>query len=144
MWQWSLEATPPPQSSTGADRGWITLAVHWQATVFTALPVIFGIPVGIVVGRLVFVAFADSMGAVHDAASRTGLADESRPCYFRVSSTRSAACHPHMPWTPAPGGVDAEHKNSVGFGVTYGRAAIVGRKINCSPLCAPPAMSPPT
>ena len=54
--------------SLGADRSWITRAVHWQATVLTALPVVVGIPVGIVIGRLIFVAFADSMGAVHDAA----------------------------------------------------------------------------
>jgi putative ABC transport system permease protein len=54
--------------SLGADRGWITRAVHWQASLLTALPVVVGIPVGIVVGRLVFAAFADSMGAVNDAA----------------------------------------------------------------------------
>jgi ABC-type antimicrobial peptide transport system permease subunit len=54
--------------SLGADRRWITKAVHWQATVLTLLPVIVGIPLGIVIGRLVFVAFADSMGAVDDAA----------------------------------------------------------------------------
>ena len=41
--------------------------------------------------------------------------------YFRARSARSAACHPHMPCTPAPGGVDAEQRNSAGFGVTYGR-----------------------
>jgi ABC-type lipoprotein release transport system permease subunit len=54
--------------SLGADRRWITRAVHWQATVLTALPVVIGIPVGIVIGRFVFGAFADSMGAVPDAA----------------------------------------------------------------------------
>lgn len=54
--------------SLGADRGWIRRAVHWQATVLTALPVVAGIPVGVVIGRLIFVAFADSMGAVNDAA----------------------------------------------------------------------------
>jgi hypothetical protein len=54
--------------SLGADRSWITRAVHWQATVLTVLPVLVGIPLGIVIGRLVFVAFADSMGAVDDAA----------------------------------------------------------------------------
>jgi ABC-type antimicrobial peptide transport system permease subunit len=54
--------------SLGADRGWIIRAVHWQATVLTALPVVVGIPVGIVLGRLIFGAFADSMGAVRDAA----------------------------------------------------------------------------
>jgi hypothetical protein len=54
--------------SLGADRSWITRAVHWQATVLTVLPIVVGIPVGIVIGRLVFVAFADSMGAVDAAA----------------------------------------------------------------------------
>lgn len=54
--------------SLGADRGWVTRAVHWQASLLTALPVVIGIPVGLVVGRLVFAAFADSMGAVNDAA----------------------------------------------------------------------------
>jgi predicted lysophospholipase L1 biosynthesis ABC-type transport system permease subunit len=54
--------------SLGADRSWITRAVHWQATLLTALPVVIGIPVGLVVGRLVFAAFADSMGAVNSAA----------------------------------------------------------------------------
>jgi FtsX-like permease family len=54
--------------SLGADRGWITRAVHWQATLLTAVPVVIGIPAGLVVGRLVFAAFADSMGAVNDAA----------------------------------------------------------------------------
>ena len=54
--------------SLGADRRWVTRAVHWQATVLTALPVLGGIPVGIVIGRLIFGAFADSMGAVRGAA----------------------------------------------------------------------------
>lgn len=52
--------------SLGAGRSWISRAVHWQATALTALPVVVGIPLGIAMGRLVFVAFADSMGAVHD------------------------------------------------------------------------------
>ncbi len=54
--------------SLGADHSWITRAVQWQATVLTALPVMIGVPLGIVVGRLIFVGFADSMGAVDDAA----------------------------------------------------------------------------
>ena len=32
--------------SLGADRGWITRAVHWQATLLTALPVVIGVPAG--------------------------------------------------------------------------------------------------
>jgi hypothetical protein len=33
------------------------------------------------------------------------------------SSAASAACIPHMPWTPPPGGVDEEQRYSRGFGV---------------------------
>jgi hypothetical protein len=59
--------------SLGADRGWITRAVHWQATLLTALPIVLGIPVGVTIGRLVFLAFADSMGTVNDAAIPVGI-----------------------------------------------------------------------
>jgi ABC-type antimicrobial peptide transport system permease subunit len=52
----------------GADRGWITRAVHWQATSFIVLPLVVGTPVGVVVGQLVFRSFADSVGAVNDAS----------------------------------------------------------------------------
>ena len=34
-----------------------------------------------------------------------------------VCSAARAALKPHMPWTPPPGGVDAEHRNRLGFGV---------------------------
>ncbi|MEP7113968.1 MAG: FtsX-like permease family protein [Ilumatobacteraceae bacterium] len=54
--------------SLGAPRGWITRAVHWQATVFTLVPVVIGVPLGFIIGRIVFSSFADSMGAVDDAA----------------------------------------------------------------------------
>jgi ABC-type lipoprotein release transport system permease subunit len=54
--------------SLGADHRWITRAVHWHATALTALPVVAGVPLGVVIGRLVFAGFADSMGAVRDAA----------------------------------------------------------------------------
>ena len=59
--------------SIGADRSWITRAVLWQATLLTALPVVIGIPAGVVVGRLVFATFADSMGAMRDAAIPLGV-----------------------------------------------------------------------
>ncbi|MEO5840527.1 MAG: ABC transporter permease [Acidimicrobiales bacterium] len=52
----------------GADRSWITRAVHWQATSFTVLPLVVGTPVGLIVGQLVFRSFADSVGAVNDAS----------------------------------------------------------------------------
>jgi ABC-type antimicrobial peptide transport system permease subunit len=52
----------------GADRGWITRALHWQATSFTVLPIVVGVPLGLVVGHLVFRAFADSIGTINDAS----------------------------------------------------------------------------
>ena len=59
----------------GADRHWISSAVHWQATLLTALPLLFGIPAGLVVGSVVFRAFADRVGALpilrfHSCCSR--------------------------------------------------------------------------
>jgi ABC-type lipoprotein release transport system permease subunit len=50
----------------GADRHWISRAVHWQATLLTALPLIFGIPAGLAVGSVVFRVFADRVGAFPD------------------------------------------------------------------------------
>jgi ABC-type lipoprotein release transport system permease subunit len=54
--------------SMGADRRWIARAVHWQATAFTLLPVVIGIPLGLITGRIVFRSFADSIGTVNDAS----------------------------------------------------------------------------
>jgi predicted lysophospholipase L1 biosynthesis ABC-type transport system permease subunit len=54
--------------SLGASGGWVERAVHWQATLFTALCAALGIPLGVVVGRQVFTAFADNMGVVDDPA----------------------------------------------------------------------------
>jgi ABC-type lipoprotein release transport system permease subunit len=54
--------------SIGADRRWISRAVHWQATTFTLAPVIIGIPLGLIIGRMVFRLFADSIGTVNDAS----------------------------------------------------------------------------
>jgi FtsX-like permease family len=54
--------------SMGADRRWIARAVHWQATAFTLLPLVIGIPLGLIVGRIVFRSFADSIGTVDDAS----------------------------------------------------------------------------
>jgi hypothetical protein len=56
-------------SALGADRGWLTRAVHWQATSVALLPTIVGLPIGVVAGRLVFRVFADSIGAVDDATT---------------------------------------------------------------------------
>jgi hypothetical protein len=52
----------------GADRAWITRAVHWQATSFIVLPLVIGTPIGLIVGQLVFRSFADSIGAVNGAS----------------------------------------------------------------------------
>jgi putative ABC transport system permease protein len=52
----------------GADRRWITRAVHWQATSFIVVPLVVGTPIGFVIGHLVFRSFADSVGAVNDAS----------------------------------------------------------------------------
>ncbi|MEY2580809.1 MAG: putative transport system permease protein [Ilumatobacteraceae bacterium] len=52
----------------GADRGWVTRAVHWQATTFTIVPLVVGVPLGFIIGRIVFAAFANSMGAINDAS----------------------------------------------------------------------------
>ena len=50
--------------SIGADRGWIARAVQWQATTFTLLPVVIGIPLGLLISRAqIFSSFADSIGA---------------------------------------------------------------------------------
>ena len=54
--------------SLGADQGFVTRAVHWQATLFTIVPIVVAVPAGLIAGRIVFAAFADSMGALNDAA----------------------------------------------------------------------------
>jgi cell division protein FtsX len=52
----------------GADRRWIARTVHWQATVLTVLPLVFGIPIGVVAGSFVFRAFVARIGARPDPA----------------------------------------------------------------------------
>ncbi len=54
--------------SIGADRRWIARAVHWQATAFTLLPLVIGVPLGLIAGRIVFRSFADSIGTLNDAS----------------------------------------------------------------------------
>jgi len=54
--------------SLGADGRWITRAVHWQATAFSLVPLALGVPVGLILGRLLFEAFANSVGTVPDAS----------------------------------------------------------------------------
>jgi hypothetical protein len=50
----------------GADRGWIARVVHWQATSVTAVPLVVGVPVGLLLGAVVFRAFVNRIGAVPD------------------------------------------------------------------------------
>jgi predicted lysophospholipase L1 biosynthesis ABC-type transport system permease subunit len=52
----------------GADRRWIGRAVHWQASVLTAMPLVFGVPLGLIAGSVVFRAFVGRIGAVPDPA----------------------------------------------------------------------------
>jgi ABC-type lipoprotein release transport system permease subunit len=52
----------------GADQSWIGRAIHWQATAFTLAPVAIGIPLGLIIGRIVFRSFADSIGTLNDAS----------------------------------------------------------------------------
>lgn len=54
--------------SLGADRRWITAAVHWQATALALVPLALGAPLGLIIGRMVFEAFAGNVGAVPDAS----------------------------------------------------------------------------
>src|SRR6186713_1369171 len=60
------------------------------------------------------------------------------------ASARAAALAPHMPWAPAPGGVDAEHRYVPGMPVKYGSIAKRGRNNSWVSEDAPPMMSPPT
>jgi hypothetical protein len=48
----------------GFTRRQITGSVAWQATTFASLALLFGIPIGVVVGRWVWTALADNLGTV--------------------------------------------------------------------------------
>jgi len=50
----------------GADRPLLSHAVHWQATAFTAVALVVGAPLGLVLGRVVFTSFAASLGTIED------------------------------------------------------------------------------
>lgn len=53
--------------SLGADSGFVSRTVHWQASAFALVPLLIGVPVGFTVGRLVFAAYARDIGAVDGA-----------------------------------------------------------------------------
>jgi putative ABC transport system permease protein len=50
----------------GADRRWLSRLVHWQASILTSLPLLPGVPLGLVAGAVVFRAFTDRIGALPD------------------------------------------------------------------------------
>jgi hypothetical protein len=58
----------------GADRRWITLAALWQALSITVIPVLLGIPLGLLGGARVFRLFSDAMGVVDSASAPLLLA----------------------------------------------------------------------
>ena len=57
----------------------------------------------------------------------------------RFERAACAACQPHMPWTPPPGGVEDEHRYRPGIGVAYGFHDSVGRANSCARSCDPAA-----
>lgn len=62
----------------------------------------------------------------------------------RSRNTVRAACSPHIPWTPPPGGVAAEQRYTCGTAVRYGFHRTVGRKSVWRTVGEPALMSPPT
>lgn len=59
-----------------------------------------------------------------------------------VRNSVRAAYQPHMPCTPAPGGVAAEHRYTLGIGVRQGFNRGVGPAIARQVELAPTVMSP--
>jgi hypothetical protein len=53
----------------GADRRGVGRTVHWQATALTVVPLVLGVPLGLLASRLVFEAFVDRIGAVPDVTT---------------------------------------------------------------------------
>ena len=60
--------------SLGADRAVVARAVRWQATALLILPLLIGVPVGVLIGRGVFRAFVGRIGAVPDPTTPALLA----------------------------------------------------------------------
>ena len=50
----------------GANRRWISRVVHSQATLLAVVPVVIGLPLGLLAGTRVFRSFVDRIGAVPD------------------------------------------------------------------------------
>src|SRR5699024_1392969 len=62
----------------------------------------------------------------------------------RCCSAIRAACHPLIPCTPGPGGVDCEHRYTPGMPAAYGLVLSRGRATIPHAVSAPAAMSPAT
>ena len=89
--------------SLGADRRWITRAVHWQANAFWAFPLAIGAPLGLLVGRRVFAAMADSIGAVPDASFPYAILAMSTAAFVALANVAAAgAAHRARRLAPAP------------------------------------------
>jgi ABC-type lipoprotein release transport system permease subunit len=52
----------------GADRRWIGRTVHWQTSILTLMPLIVGVPLGLIAGAAVFRAFTNRIGAFPEPA----------------------------------------------------------------------------
>jgi putative ABC transport system permease protein len=52
----------------GADRRWVSGVLHWQATVLVSAVVVLAAPLGIALGRGVYQAFIDRIGAGYDTS----------------------------------------------------------------------------
>jgi hypothetical protein len=54
--------------SLGAEQRWISSTARWQGALWTTLPLVVGIPSGIICGRIVFRRFASGIGGVDHPA----------------------------------------------------------------------------
>jgi putative ABC transport system permease protein len=52
----------------GADRRWVTSVLHWQVTVLSLAVLVLAAPMGIALGRVVYQAFLDRIGAGYDTS----------------------------------------------------------------------------
>jgi ABC-type lipoprotein release transport system permease subunit len=59
--------------SLGADSGFVTRAVHWQASSFALLSVLIGLPLGFIIGRVIFARYARGIGALDGASLPFGV-----------------------------------------------------------------------
>lgn len=89
--------------SLGADRRWITRAVHWQANSFCAVPLALGAPLGLLAGRRVYGAVADSVGAVPEASFPFAVLTAATAAFVVLANVVAAgAAHRARRLAPAP------------------------------------------